>query len=65
MHSYSWIEGKEIVADMLTRQVSRREVLDEIMVGSSLRNALDKKNCLNYRNEEMKVENLTTKIEKT
>ena len=28
---YSWIEGKEIIADILTKQGSKREGLDELM----------------------------------
>ena len=41
--SYSWKEGRDIVADVLTKQGSRREILDEIMVESKFRNILDEK----------------------
>ena len=31
VEEFSWIEGKEIVADVLTKQGSKREALNEIM----------------------------------
>ena len=43
---YAWIEGKEIVADILTKQGSKRDEVDEIMVDNYFRNALDTKNCV-------------------
>ena len=58
---YAGIEGKEIVADMLTKQGSRQEVLNKLMIDGFFRNALDEKNCVQFRNGEIKVENLTTK----
>ena len=38
---YTLIEGKEILADMLTKHGSRREVLNEIMIDGFFRNVLD------------------------
>ena len=38
MSLYGWIEGKDIVAYVLTKQGLRREILDEIMTGSKFRN---------------------------
>ena len=49
------------MADILTKQISRREVLNEIMIGNLFRNALDEKNCVRYRDGVMKVENLIMK----
>jgi len=59
--SYWWIEGKKIVADVLTKQDSRREALNEIIIGSWFRNALDEKNCVKHRDGEIRVENLIKK----
>ena len=59
--SYSWIDNKEIVVDVLTKQGPRREDLDVIMIRSWFRNALDEKNCVKYKNGEKRVENLTMK----
>lgn len=41
MSSYSWIEGKDIVADLLTKQGSRGEVIEEIMSEIRFINAFD------------------------
>ena len=46
---------------MLTKQGSRREEIDEFMVDNYLRNALDVKNCVRYKEGEIKIENLITK----
>ena len=55
------IKGKEIVADVLTKQGSRRDEIEEIMMGNYFKNAFDVKNCAIYRDGEIKIENLTTK----
>ena len=47
--------------DVLTKQGSRRVVLNEIMMGNEFRNALDEYNCMKYRNGEISVKNLQTK----
>ena len=44
---------------MLTKQGSRREEIDEFMVDNYLRNALDVKNCVRYKEGEIKIENFT------
>ena len=43
---YAWIEGKEIVSNVLTKQGLRREGIDKILIENFFRNALDLKNCL-------------------
>ena len=58
---YAWIEGKEIVADVLTKQGSKRDEVEEIMMGNYCKNALDEKNCVRYRDGDIKIENLTMK----
>ena len=37
--AYSWIEGDEILADILSKQGSKREVLDEILVKNEFKHA--------------------------
>ena len=39
VESYGWIEGKEIIADILTKTGSKRTELDEIMVEGYFRHA--------------------------
>ena len=53
--------SRPIVADIMTKQGSRKEVLDEIMIGSLFRNVMDNNNYVIYKGGEIKVENLTTK----
>ena len=43
---YVWIEGKDIVADILTKTGSQRKEIDEIMLEVYFRIALDERNCL-------------------
>ena len=43
VESYGWIQGKDIIADILTKTESKRTELDEIMVEGYFRHALDEK----------------------
>ena len=58
---YSWIEGTEIVADVFTKQRSKRESLDEIILENRFRHALSKDNLVMFENEEITIKNLATK----
>ena len=58
---FSWIEGKEIVADVFTKQGSKREALDEIVKENCFRHAQNKDNLVVCENEEITIKNLTTK----
>ena len=61
---YSWIQGEEIVADVLTKQGSRRELLDEIIKNNEFRNAHTKDNRVTYEGDEFKIRNRVTKKDK-
>ena len=61
---YSWIRGEEIVADVLTKQGSKREVLDEILYENEFRNAHSKDNRVTYEGGEFKIRNRVTKKDK-
>ena len=61
---YSWIEGKEIVADVFTKSGSTRESLDEITRENIFRHAQSKDNLVQYENEEITISNLATKSKK-
>ena len=61
---YSWIQGEEIVADIFTKQGSKREALDEIVRENRFRHAQTKDNLVLHENGEFKVKNLVTKREK-
>ena len=58
---FSWIEGTEIVADVFTKQRSKRESLDEIVLENRFRHALSKDNLVMFENEEITIKNLATK----
>jgi uncharacterized protein YheU (UPF0270 family) len=59
--AYSWIEGKNIVADILTKQGSKREALDEIIKNYFFTQAQSKDNMVVFENEEITIKNLTIK----
>ena len=52
VYSYGWIEGENIVADVLTKQGSRREILDKIITRS---NALNEDSCAKFRNRKIET----------
>ena len=61
---YAWIQGEEIVADVLTKQGSTREVLDEIIKKNEFRNAHTKDNRVTFEGNEFKIRNRVTKKDK-
>ena len=61
VEAYSWIEGKNIVADILTKQGSKREALEEIIKENFFAQAKNKDNMVVFENEEITIKNLTTK----
>ena len=61
VESYGWIEGKDIIADILTKTGSKRSELDEIMVEGYFKHAQDEKNCVKFKDGEVKIEGLATK----
>ena len=62
--AYSWIPGEEIVADIMTKQGSTREVLDEILGKNKFVHMSSKENIVTYEQDEFKIRNLVTKKEK-
>ena len=46
--AYSWIPGEEIVADILTKQGSRCEALDEILLSNNFRHTQTEDDLLIY-----------------
>ena len=61
MESFAWIEGKGIIADILTITGSKRTELDEIILEGYFRHALDGNNCIKFKDGEVKIEGLATK----
>ena len=61
---YSWIQGEEIVADVFTKQGSRRDVLEGIIKKNKFKHAQTKDNLVVYAGDEFKICNLVTKKEK-
>ena len=59
--AYSWIPGEEIVADILTKQGSRHEALEEILARNVFRHAQTEYNLVIYEEDEFKIQNLVTK----
>ena len=62
--AYSWIPGEEIVADILTKQGSRCEALDEILARNVFRHVQTEENLVIYEEDEFKIQNLVTKKDK-
>ena len=61
VEEFSWIEGKEIIADVLTKQGSRREEMDALMERNVFGQAQNKDNLVKYVNDEISIKNLTMK----
>ena len=61
---YAWIQGEEIVADILTKQGSKREVLDEILKKNKFKHAGCMDNRVTFEGDEFKIRNKVTKKEK-
>ena len=61
VESYGWIQGKDIIADILTKTGSKRTELDKIVVEGYFRHAQNKKNCVKFKDGEVKIEGLATK----
>ena len=62
--TYSWIKGEEIVAHTLTKQVSKREALDEILVKNEFKHAKTEDDMVTYEEDEFKIRNRVTKKDK-
>ena len=61
VNDYSWIEGKDIVADIFTKQGLKRTALDEIVKDNFFRHAQNADNIVTFENDEITIKNLTTK----
>ena len=61
---YSWIQGEKIVADIFTKQGSKRAVLDDILVKNEFKHARTEDNKVTYEEEEFKIRNKVTKKDK-
>ena len=61
---YAWIQGEEIVADVMTKQGSRREVLDEILVKNEFKHAHTEDNKVTFEGDEFRIRNRVTKKDK-
>ena len=61
---YSWIQGEEIVADVLTKRGSRREALNEIVLQNKFSHVQTRDNWVTYENGEFKIRNKVTKKQK-
>ena len=62
--AYSWIPGGEIVADILTKQGLKREILEDIMIKNEFGHMKKSDNLVLYEEDEFKIKNLVTKKEK-
>ena len=62
--AYSWIQGEEKVADILTKQGSKCEALDEILMRNEFKHAQTEDNIVTFEGDEFKIRNRVTKKEK-
>ena len=65
VEQYSWIEGKEIVADVFTKQGLKKEALDEIIKNNNFMHAQREDNLVVYEDKEIRIKNLTMKARLT
>lgn len=61
---FSWIEEKDIIADVSTKQGSRREDMDSLMEENVFDQAQNKNNLVKYINHKISIKNFTTKRKK-
>ena len=61
---YAWIQGEEIVADILAKQGSKREVLDDILMKNEFKHASTEDNKVTYKGDEFRIRNRVTKKDK-
>ena len=54
------MEREYIVADVLSKQGSRRNISNELMADNVFRHALNTGNLVKYLNDEITIKNLTT-----
>ena len=59
-----WIQGEEVVADILNKQGSKHAVLDEILVRNEFKHARTEDNKVTYEGDEFKIRNRVTKKDK-
>ena len=64
MDQFSWIEGTEIVADIFTKQKSKRDALEEIILENKFTHAQSQDNLVIYEKDEIVIKNLVTKESK-
>ena len=55
------MQGEEVVVDVLTKQGSRREALQEIVMENNFRHEQTRDSWVYYENSEFKIQNLVTK----
>ena len=61
---YSWIRGSEIVADVFTKQGSKRDALDEIVLENKFKHAQTEDNIVTNEGGKICIKNLVTKDNK-
>ena len=61
---YSWIQGEEIEAHILTKQGSKCVVLDEILMKNEFKHVWIEDDKVNYEGDEFKIRNRVSKKDK-
>ena len=56
VESYSWLDTKDMIADILTKECKENDDLTQILFGGTLRVASNEHNLVHYENEEFKLE---------
>ena len=64
VESYSWLDTKDMIADILTKECKENEEIVNILIRGKLRIAFNEDNLVHFENEEFKLENVKIK-EKT
>ena len=61
VESYSWLDTKDMIADILTKECKENDDIVKILIEGKLRIALNEDNLVHYENEEFRLENVKIK----
>ena len=57
IESYSWLDTKDMIADILTKECKENDDMVDILIGGKLKIAMNEDNFVHFENEEFKLEN--------
>ena len=61
MESYSWLDTKDMIADILTKECKENDAITEILSKGKFRVASNEENLVHFENGEFMLENVKIK----